>query len=139
MEYQQCIRDFIIPPEYVIKEHTIGIQPWQMPIDASKYEAVYQLGFKTVPETPLVDHIAASEGFDRLPLSVDFPPVRHVTGNYLVACSKARNNHRFEFPHTPDLFVLLDSLIPVVNVGKEQPTFDTKFTLAEKSPDAIHW
>jgi hypothetical protein len=114
---QPFIRKFIISPGYMIEAHGIGIQPWKMPIDASQYEAVYQLGFKTYPVTPIPDHIAASEGFPPLPLALEYPKERVVPGDYLVACSKSFNECALAFPESPMFFQDMNKFVPVLTVG----------------------
>lgn len=65
MELQNCINECIIPDNYIIERYDMGIQPWQMPIDENKYEKVYQLGFRQVPDKSLPEFIAESAGLDR--------------------------------------------------------------------------
>jgi hypothetical protein len=119
MRYQPFIHDFIIPPDYRIEGHGIGIQPWNMPIDRTKYEAVYQLGFKEYPKIPLPDHIAASADFEPLPLELEYPMGRALDGNYLVACSKSVNECAQAFPESPMFFQDMSALMRLVIVGMQ--------------------
>lgn len=61
MLYQSCIVDFIIPDNYQVEHFGCGGQPWQMPIDTSKYEKVHQLGFHTPINKSLHKVIAEAE------------------------------------------------------------------------------
>lgn len=117
--YQPFIRDFIIPPEYKIEGHGIGVQPWEMPIPKEKYEAVYQLGFKTYPFVALPDHIAASEGFGLLPLELEYPLERKIEGDYLVGCTKSMNECAMAFPQSPDFFEKMGERMRLVIIGMQ--------------------
>lgn len=61
LEYQSCIDRFIIPEGYVIQGGVPGIQPWEMPV-LEGYRAVYQLGYRDMPQIPLPDYIAKQAG-----------------------------------------------------------------------------
>jgi len=57
-EAQSCIRNFIIPADYVLYDFACGGRPWQMPVP-DRYDAVYQMGFPYAPDRALPDFIAA--------------------------------------------------------------------------------
>lgn len=140
---QSYIRQMIIPEDYRIEAHSIGIQPWKMPIDEGKYEAVYQLGFKDYPTIPLPDFIAASVGLPPQPLELEYPKVRKLDGDYLIACSKSMNECPMAFPESPNFFVELGSLVGLVIIGMQPllPTFNlihTKMNLLEVA-SAMHF
>ena len=65
MELQEPTNECIIPENYLIERYDMGIQPWFMPIDNSKYEAVYQLGFKQIPDKSLPEFIAETAGLNK--------------------------------------------------------------------------
>ena len=65
MELQEPINECIIPENYIIERYDMGIQPWLMPIDNSKYDAVYQLGFKQIPDKSLPGFIAETVGLNK--------------------------------------------------------------------------
>ena len=51
---------------YTPRDFSCGGQPWEMPLpNASDYEHVYQLGFRSVPDKSLPEFIAESAGLDR--------------------------------------------------------------------------
>lgn len=56
-EYQECIDEFYISPNYVIQHMGCGVQPWEVPVEKN-YDFVYQLGFKYHPDIGLSDFIA---------------------------------------------------------------------------------
>jgi len=62
MSAQPCIDDVIIPPDYKIENDGCGVQPWTIPVDESKYVAVYQMGFRSFPDKELPAWIAESVG-----------------------------------------------------------------------------
>lgn len=73
VEYQPYINKMVVPPDYKMEGAGCGIQPWKMPVDESKYEAVYHLGFRGNPDKALPDFIAESAGVKRGPIEYAFP------------------------------------------------------------------
>lgn len=73
VEYQPYINKMVVPPSYVIEGAGMGVQPWKMPVDESKYEAVYHLGFRSNPDKSLPDFIAESARVQRGPIEYAFP------------------------------------------------------------------
>jgi ADP-heptose:LPS heptosyltransferase len=65
MKIHGPINECIIPNDYIIERYDMGIQPWLMPIDENKYEKVYHLGFRQVPDKSLPEFIAETAGLDR--------------------------------------------------------------------------
>lgn len=76
VEYQSFVNKMIIPETYVIERRDIGTQPWLMPVPENTYQAVYHLGYRSVPDRPLHQFIAHQIGVE-LPLAVayDYPDV----------------------------------------------------------------
>jgi hypothetical protein len=64
VKYQSYINNVIIPTDYVILHHECGTQPWKMPIDSSKYDKVFQLGFRDWPTLPLHEYIGMMTGLE---------------------------------------------------------------------------
>jgi len=64
IKYQSYVNDFIIPPEYKMEHFNLGVQPWNIPIDESQYDKVYQLGFQAYPDGPLHKYIAKCIGIE---------------------------------------------------------------------------
>lgn len=63
--HQKEITDFIVPENYQIRDFGCGGQPWQMPIDSSQYDRVFQCGFPHHPPNgPLHEFIARNNGVD---------------------------------------------------------------------------
>lgn len=71
---QECVNDFIIPDGYEVKRMDMGVQPWYMPIDESRYDLVYQLGFRSVPDRSIPEFIGLQAGiYEDLSIRYDFP------------------------------------------------------------------
>jgi hypothetical protein len=84
MRYQRYIEDFIIPPEYEIRDTGQGVQPWEMPIIGT-YDRVYQLGFNNFPHGPIPLVIARKAGLSEVPNpTYDFPVLDHGDEPYVV-------------------------------------------------------
>lgn len=130
LEYQSCINRVIVPPDYVIREHSIGIQPWDMPIPPN-YDLVVQMGYREYPTEFLSDWICRSARIEPKPLKLEFPyaspDMPEVT--YVVACSRTVNEASHYFHETPKCFHELASRVRLVITGL-QP-------LREPIPDAI--
>lgn len=71
VKYQSYIDEFIIPKNYVVERMDMGVQPYIMPIDEDKYENVYQMGFRWVPDRAIPDFIALTCGIP-LPVKVEY-------------------------------------------------------------------
>jgi ADP-heptose:LPS heptosyltransferase len=61
--YQPYINDFIMPDNYKVERMDLGCQPWQMPIP-DRYDQVFQLGFRRVPDRAIHQFIAHEQGVD---------------------------------------------------------------------------
>lgn len=70
MEYQSFIDRLIIPKAYKIERRDIGTQPYIMPIEDT-YDAVYHLGYRSVPDRTLHQFIAYQLGIT-LPLAIHY-------------------------------------------------------------------
>src|SRR5271166_445615 len=115
--YQSWCRDFVIPPGYRLRGLDMGGQPWEMPVDASKYEAVYHCGFRSGPDIPLPQFMAKQLGIqENLPIDYDCPEVEPVSGlpagGYVVIAPRGYTS----FWERMIQFAVL-SKIPVVEVG----------------------
>lgn len=72
-EAQSCIGRFIVAPDYVLVDFGCGARPWRVPVPDHEYDAVYQLGFSTMPSCSIVDHISFAAGLGTgLPIHYDF-------------------------------------------------------------------
>lgn len=91
LKRQSYIARVIIPDGYEGFSR-IGINPVDMPIPKESYEAVYQLGFRSMPDTFLADYICRSCGLDKQPLLIDYDRV-DIIGNYLTLDGKASKMH----------------------------------------------
>jgi len=107
LEAQDCIHAVIIPAGYQIRGADCGVQPWEMPIHPAGYEAIYQLGFRGIPDKSLPCYMAQTAG---LPPDVGnqvtydcvepLPPQVKVLGKYLVMAPRGVTSflnlfHRF--------------------------------------------
>ncbi len=72
-EAQDCIDHFYVSPNYVLERMDMGAQPVYVPVDATCYDVVYQLGYRYVPDRPLPNFIAASAGVFAAPIHYDIP------------------------------------------------------------------
>lgn len=61
-QYQDCIANFYVAPNYVLERIDMGAQPFHVPVDASMYDAVYELGYRGTPDCPLPEFMARSVG-----------------------------------------------------------------------------
>lgn len=85
VRYQSYVNDFIIPRDYKIVHYNMGVQPWKMPIDESKYDKVYQFGFQHPPHGPLNAWIAKQAGLDIVPpVEYEYPDLRFYDKPYVV-------------------------------------------------------
>lgn len=120
LKRQSYIDKVVIPPEYTIQEHSIGIQPWKMPIDEAKYEAVYQFGFKTYPLTFLADHIANENEFlPKKPLKLEYDDLGNEKWGYFVTCTKSVNDIAY-YNHLDTFFEQITRVKDVVIVGLQK-------------------
>lgn len=115
MEYQSCINHVIIPPSYQILRTDIGIQPWQMPIDITKYYKTIQLGFRRVPNEYLPISMARHCGahIEKLPrVYYEYPEIETLDEPYI--CVAPRGNTTYT-----ELFrgVVHNSPVAVVMIG----------------------
>jgi hypothetical protein len=113
-EYQSCVDQVIVPEEYVIHDMGCGVQPWEMPINATQYEKVYHLGFRNGPigllhifEAQQVGIVGVENPVYEYP---DLPPP--IEGPYIVIASRGittyEHVYKYLFEHSP---------IPVIQVG----------------------
>lgn len=71
VEYQPYIDKLIVPKDYKLEGFGCGGQPWHMPIPPG-YEAAYQLGFRSNPDRPLPEFIAASADVSGVEINYHF-------------------------------------------------------------------
>lgn len=116
LEYQDCIRKVIVPPEYKIREHSIGIQPWLMPIPPG-YDAVYQLGYKSFPTEFLADWICRDAGVGIQPLKLEYPCPDRDLRDSIAVCSRTMNEFGHYFYKSPGFFNNLASKCKLIVVG----------------------
>jgi hypothetical protein len=114
-EYQDCIDELIIPEGYVIDNMATGVQPWYMPIDESKYDKVYQLGFRRGPDRPLMYFFAYEAGLPDwadVKYKLQYPDIPTLDEPYIILGAR----HDWEFR---DIFkgVIEQSPVKVVLVG----------------------
>lgn len=111
-ERQECVDRVVVSPGYVPRSFDCGGQPWEVPVP-SAYEAIYQLGFRSVPDRSLPDFIAKSADLpEGLPVRYDFDPAPLDCGPYIVTAPRGPTTFR-------NLFVNIarSSPIPVIEVG----------------------
>ncbi len=114
-EYQWCIDNLIVPEEYQIERMDMGIQPWHMPIPISKYDQVYHLGFRRVPDETLHNFMARSVGLPiNLPIAYDYPDIGTQDEPYIVLAARGQTDYT-------DLFLEVIEKCPirVIQIGGE--------------------
>lgn len=92
-EAQSCIRVAAVSESYEVERSDCGVQPWTVPTPVG-YEAVYHLGFRSVPDRPLPEWIAAQAGVNghRPEIRYDFA-ARPTLGNpYLVLSARGASD-----------------------------------------------
>lgn len=108
MKLQDCINECIIPESYVIERYDMGIQPWLIPIDNSKYEAVYQLGFKSVPDKSLPEFISESVGLNKdVGKNIHYNFIDefdHTDSNYIVIAPRGETTYSTIFKGVIDYY-----------------------------------
>lgn len=92
-EYQDAIDHFYVAPNYVIERMDMGVQPAYVPVDASLYACVYQLGYRGTPDCPLPEFIARSVGAVKL-------------GGMQVTYQSPPSNPRWDLEREKDYLVL---------------------------------
>ena len=131
MEYQDCIDHVIIPPAYEILRMDVGVQPWEMPIDTSKYDRVIHLGFRSCPYTsiPVFMGRAAGVHITQMPrVYYEYPEIETFDEPYI--CIAPRGNTTYL-----DLFrgVAHNSKVAVAIIGGVSDHItDEKFTNYDK-------
>jgi len=92
-EYQSCINKVVIPERYVIQRMDMGCQPWEMTVDG-EYEAVYQLGFRGIPDSRLDLFMARYAGITELPdISYEFPVDMETEAPYYVLAPRGESSY----------------------------------------------
>lgn len=93
VEYQPYINKFYICKDYKITSFACGIQPWLMPIDETKYEKVFHLGFRDTPNIALHEFIAKQAKVSPMPISFKCPDIDTMDTPYIVIAP--RNDVRY--------------------------------------------
>lgn len=123
MRYQKNIRDFIIPPEYQIYDFGQGVQPWEMPIPAEKYDKVFQLGFRNCPNGAIHTFIARESVIgDPIPDPYyDYPNMFFYDEPYMVV---AFNFYRGGSLYNTYKYIIDNAPIKVVQTGLQHDWVD---------------
>ena len=110
---QPYIREASVADGYEPERTDIGVQPWEMPTPGG-YEAVYHLGFRSVPDRALHEFIASQAGLNghRPEVRYDFTHRLTLGNPYLVLSARGESGFA-------DLFrqVIDQSPVTVVEVG----------------------
>lgn len=110
---QPYVREAKVADGYQPERSDCGVQPWAMPTPDG-YDAVYHLGFRSVPDRPLHEWIAAEVGVNghRPEIWYDFAARPTLAGPYVVV--SARGSSDFA-----DLFrqVIDENPVTVVEIG----------------------
>lgn len=74
-EYQECVSQFIVAPDYRIERMDMGIQPAYVPIpNEQQYARIFQLGFRSIPDKMLHQFIGEYAGiYEPLAIKYDYP------------------------------------------------------------------
>jgi hypothetical protein len=94
-EYQSFIDGFYIPDSYHIERMDMGVQPYNLPIDNSRYDRVYQMGFRWVPDRAIPDFISLSVGIP-LPVDIeyDYPEFETLDKPYIVVAPRGETSFK---------------------------------------------
>lgn len=114
-EFQSYIAELIVPEGYRVRSMDCGCQPWQMPIEESRYEAVYQLGFRGIPGQFIANHIAHVAGVQIEPIRIECPTFEGpILGDrqYLVLAARGETSYRPLFQD-----IIRKSRLPIVQIG----------------------
>lgn len=110
---QPYIREAVVAEEYAPERTDCGVQPWEVPTP-DRYETVYHLGFRSVPDRPLHEFIASQAGLNghRPEVRYDFAPRPTLGSPYVVLSARGESGFA-------DLFrgVIDQSPVTVVEVG----------------------
>lgn len=117
MAQTDCINGFYVAPNYVIERMDCGVQPPYIPVDASLYDAVYQLGFHEVPNAALPEYMARQVGVRPFPIRYELPqpleyPPNFPQGPYLTLALRASDDYTRLFQRLID-----HASMPCVIVG----------------------
>ena len=115
MEYQSCISHVIIPPSYRILRMDVGVQPWQMPIDVSKYNRVVHLGFRGAPGEYLPVYMAKQCGalLSKLPrVYYEYPEINTLDDPYFCLAPRGETTYKELFRS-----VIINSPVAVAIIG----------------------
>jgi len=79
-EYQKCVSQFIVAPDYKIERMDMGIQPAYVPIpNEQRYARIFQLGFRSEPDRMLHQFIGEYAGISEpLAIKYDYPKLTTV-------------------------------------------------------------
>lgn len=114
-EFQWYIDHMVVPEEYQVERMDMGIQPWHMPVQMSRYERVYHLGFRRVPDEPLPSFIARSIGLPAdVSVAYEFPFINTLDEPYIILAARGQTDYT-------DLFLEVIEKCPirVVQIGAE--------------------
>lgn len=112
-ENQSFIRHFIVSPEYVIERMDMGVQPPFVPVEDLDYQAVYHLGFRSVPDFSIPDYLCYMAGVDPEPIDYESPKLSSPEpGTYVVLAPRGDTSYNAVFQEFVDR-----SPIPVYLVG----------------------
>lgn len=89
-ERQSYINNFYMSPNYILKDFGCGAQPWYVPIDATQYDKVYQLGFRHYPDKPLHKFIANSVGIDVDKIEYEYDDFETLEEPYIVIAPRGK-------------------------------------------------
>lgn len=134
VEYQSYINRMVVPAHYVIERMDMGVQPWYMPIPEKEYTAIYQLGFKHVPDRALHQFMALDAGIDKpLPIVYDYPEIDDHRAQFYVIAPRGSSSYA-------DLFYdvgirLIERGFGIAVIGGPRESI---FHLDEISHPAIH-
>lgn len=92
-EAQECIGGFYVAPNYRIERMDMGVQPRYVPVDASLYDYVFQLGFDRVPDCAIPDFIARELNVNPAPIQYDVPDKERIWKDYIVLAPRASDDY----------------------------------------------
>lgn len=128
-EYQDCIENFYVPPNYNLERMDMGCVPFYVPIDTSLYESTYQLGYQYVPDCSLPEFIAKTAGVKISNVKYQVPEKMEIWDkrgieDFIVIAPRGETSYKSVFQE-----LIYNSPVRTVLIGSESDTkpFDGDF------------
>ena len=134
LERQSYINQVICPPTYIIERMDMGVQPWEMPVDSTQYDEVFQLGFRSIPNKALPAYLAETAGvkWDGK-IEYEYDDLPTLKDPYIVIAPRGESSYKRLFielaSKSPVATVVIGSASDYIGVGVNQCGLDLLETL----------